>query len=85
MDEKTFEPEEGLLPERRMLPEDVEDAEYSEEFDDRVTSIEDVSEATDEGEFESNEASEGEIDADGQYYGNSAVDDYGVDEDENFP
>ena len=80
-----FEPEEGVLPERRMLPEAVEDAEYSEEDVDRMTSKEDVSEATDEEEFESDEASEGEIDADGPYDGNSAVDDYGDDEDENFP
>ena len=80
-----FEPEEGVLRERRMLPEAVEDAEFSEEFDDHVISMEDVTEETDEGEFESDEAYEGEIDADGQYDGNSAVDDYGDDEDENFP
>ena len=61
-----FEPEEGVLPERRMLPEAVEDAEYSEEFDDQVISMEDVAEATDEGHLESDEASEGEIDGDGQ-------------------
>ena len=85
VDEHTFEPEEGVLPKRGMLPEAVEDAEYSEEVVDRMTSMEDVSEATHEGELEYDEASEGEIDADGQYDGNSAVDDYGDDVDENFP
>ena len=80
-----FEPEEGVLPERRQLPEAVEVAEFSEEVDDHVTSIEDVPEETDEGQLESNEASEGEIDSDGEYDGNSAVDDYGDDKDENFP
>ena len=85
VDENTFEPEEGVLPERGMLPEGLEDAEFSEEFDDQVTSIGDVPEETDEGQMESEETAEGEIDADGPYDGNSAVDDFGDDEDENFP
>ena len=46
VDENMFEPEESVLPERRntFSSEDVEDAEFSEEADDQVTSKEDVSE-----------------------------------------
>ena len=85
VDEHTFEPEEDVLPERGMLPEAVEDAVYSEEVDDQVTSFEDLTEETDDEGLESDEASGEAIDADEPYDGNSVVDDYGDDEDKNFP